>query len=196
MLAAMIAHLKGVVAKGLPGECSVDVHGVGYRVSVPVNVWDELPEGAETTLWISTYVREDRLELYGFADAETRLLFEQCIDMNGVGPRMGLELCAVPREILLKAAQENDPSVLRNIKGVGGKTAEKLLLELKSLVEKAPNLFRVEHSHPLAANYDRDTIEALVQLGYATQDILKVLKGLPKDLPTTEARVTAALRNL
>jgi len=196
MLRSMIAHLRGTVTKGMPGECSVDVNGVGYRVSVPTNTWDDLQDGAERMLWISTYVREDRLDLYGFADAETRLLFEQCIGMNGVGPKMGMELCAVPREILLKAVQDNDPGVLRNIKGVGGKTAEKLLVELKSLVEKAPSLFKVETSHPLAASYDQDTIEALVQLGYATQDILKVLKGLPRDLPTTEARVTAALRNL
>ncbi len=196
MLPIMIAHLRGTIIKGLPGECSVDVAGVGYRVSVPVNTWDGLQEGVDAMLWISTYVREDRLDLYGFSDAETRLLFEQCIGMNGVGPKMGMELCAVPREILLNAVQENDAALLRNIKGVGGKTAEKLLVELKSLVEKAPNLFKTEGSHPLGANYDRDTIEALVQLGYATHDILSVLKGLPKDLPTTEARVTAALRSL
>lgn len=196
MLPSMIAHLRGTVAKGLPGECSVDVQGVGYRVSVPVNTWDELEEGAVVTLWISTYVREDRLDLYGFADAETRVLFEQCIGMNGVGPKMGMELCAVPRNLLLQAVDENDAGILRNIKGVGGKTAEKLLVELKSLVDKAPSLFTTKDARPVGAAYDRDTIEALVQLGYATQDILKVLKGLPKDLPTTEARVTAALRNL
>jgi len=192
----MIAHLRGTVLKGMPGELSVDVQGVGYRVSVPVNVWDEVREGEETLLWISTYVREDRLELFGFADAETRLLFEQCIGMSGVGPKMGMELCAVPRGILLQAVNENDPAILRNIKGVGGKTAEKLLVELKSLVEKAPGLFKTETSHPMAANFDQDTIEALVQLGYATQEILAVLKGLPKDLSTTEDRVTAALRSL
>lgn len=192
----MIAHLRGTILKGMPGELTVDVQGVGYRVSVPVNVWDETEDKADAHLWISTYVREDRLELFGFADAETRLLFEQCIGMSGVGPKMGMELCAVPRGILLNAVQENDAALLRNIKGVGGKTAEKLLVELKSLVEKAPGLFKVEHSHPMAARYDQDTIEALVQLGYATQDILKVLKGLPKELSTTEARVTAALRSL
>ncbi len=196
MLRDMIAHLRGTVTKGMPGECSLDVHGVGYRVTIPTNTWDELADGVETMLWISTYVREDRLELYGFADAETRLLFEQCIGMSGVGPKMGMELCAVPRNLLLQAVNENDPGILRSVKGVGGKTAEKLLVELKSLVDKAPSLFATKDAQPMGAAYDRDTIEALVQLGYATQDILKVLKGLPKDLPTTEARVTAALRNL
>lgn len=192
----MIAHLRGTVLKGMPGELSVDVRGVGYRVSVPVNVWDETVDNAEAMLWISTYVREDRLELFGFADKDTRLLFEQCIGMSGVGPKMGMELCAVPRAILLKAVEENDPGLLRNIKGVGGKTAEKLLVELKSLVEKAPGLFKTEGAQPMAARFDQDTIEALVQLGYATQDIMNVLKGLPKELATTEERVTAALRTL
>ena len=192
----MIAHLRGMIGKGQPGEVSVDIHGVGYRVTVPVNAWDELHEGQEAQLWISTYVREDRLELFGFTDRETRLLFEQCISMSGVGPKMGVELCAVPRGILMKAVQDNDPAVLQNVKGVGRKTAEKLLLELKSLVDREPALFAGSADHPLAASFDQDTIEALVQLGYSTQDILQVLKGLPKNLATTEERVTAALRNL
>ena len=72
----MISHLRGIVQKGMvPGEVTIDVHGVGYRVSTPVGTWDDLREGATIQLFITTYVREDRLDLFGFADSSTRTLF-------------------------------------------------------------------------------------------------------------------------
>lgn len=195
----MIAHLRGTIGKSMPGEVSIDVAGVGYRLTVPLHTWDALENGSETQLFVSTYVREDRLDLFGFADDATRILFEQLIALQGVGPRMGLELCSVPHTMLLKAVFEEDPAVLTSIKGVGKKTAEKLLLELKSLMERQPHIFSRGGSDATRdgeASYDQDTIAALSQLGFSPPDIAKVLKGLPKDLTTTEERVTAALRAL
>ncbi|MDD3896636.1 MAG: OB-fold domain-containing protein [Candidatus Peribacteraceae bacterium] len=195
----MITRLQGIIERLSATEALVDVHGVGYGVSVPVDTWEHVKDGSEGTLWISTYVREDRLELYGFAERVTLTLFELLIAQSGIGPRVGLELCAVPRELLLRAVQEDDADLLSSsVKGIGKKRAEKLLLELKSLMEKQPELFRGSGStNGIRANqFDQDTIAALAGLGYDTQTILRALKELPPELSSTEERVTAALRAL
>jgi Holliday junction DNA helicase RuvA len=192
----MIAHLRGVIGKSTPGEATVDVNGVGYRITMPVNDWDTVMDGADVHVFVHTYIREDRFDLYGFLDAGARTLFEEFISLNGIGPRMALELCSVPRGLLLNAVQQKDPALLQSIKGVGKKSAEKLLLELNSLVENQPQIFSIAGEHPLTARFDQDTVAALTQLGFATNDILRVLESLPADLKTTEERVTAALRKL
>lgn len=193
----MIAHLRGVITKGRPGEVSVDVHGVGYKALLPMSDWDAILDGSSRQLWISTYVREDRLDLFGFIEQQTRTLFEQLINCQGIGPRMGLELCAVPRAILLQAVNEQDSALLTNVKGIGKKTAEKLLIELKTLADKHPEIFLGSNGKMASGSvYDQDAIAALSQLGYSTADILKILPSLPKNLKSTEERVTAALRAL
>ena len=193
----MIARLQGTIGKGSPGEVIVDVHGVGYGIHVPMNVWDTLLNGTEYTLCISTYVREDRFELYGFSEESGRMLFERFIELQGIGPRLGLELCAVPRNMLVQAIHQEDARLLTAIKGIGKKTAEKLLIELKNLYEKHPMMFQGnEAPGALPAQYDRDAIAALSQLGYTTSDIVHALETVPKHLSSTEERVTAALRNL
>jgi Holliday junction DNA helicase RuvA len=193
----MIAHLRGTVGKGKPGVMTVDVQGVGYRVLTPMSVWDELEEGRPATLHISSYIREDRFDLFGFADAGGKALFEALIECQGVGPKTGLELCDVPRSMLLQAIAEDDDAILKNVKGVGKKTAEKLLLELKNLSEKDPELFAAPAKmSELGPHLDRDAVAALVQLGYAQELVLETLKALPRSLKSTEDRVTAALRSL
>lgn len=193
----MIASLTGIIHRHMPGEVTVDVHGVGYRVSTPTEVWEKLESGKEAQLHICTYVREDRLDLYGFADRNGLILFESFIDMQGVGPRTALELCNVPRSLLVQAVTEEDPTILMHIKGIGKKTAEKLLVDLTSLAEKHPSLFSIVGQPSKVANqYDNDAIEALRTLGYDTSTIMKVLQNLPADLASTEERVSHALRAL
>lgn len=192
----MIAHLRGTVHRLDPTEVIVDVQGVGYKVTVPVDVFEGLEEATNCMLWISTYVREDRMDLYGFRDRAGRTLFEEFLGIAGVGPKMALELCAVPRAMLMKAVLDEDHALLTNIKGVGKKTAEKLLLELKSLHEKNPNIFGAIPGGTVRADFDHDAVAALANLGYDTSSIMKVLKELPKDVATTEGRVAAALRSL
>lgn len=194
----MIATLRGTIGKQIPNKCTVDVNGVGYAVSVPLNVWEALEEGKEVLLHISPYIREDRFDLYGFLDAKSKTFFERLIDLQGIGPRTGLELCAVPRLFLLQAIHEQDPKILLSVKGIGKKTAEKLLVDLKSLMEKQPELFEDPRSPagltPL--QIDHDAIDALTQLGFTAPVILRALQDLPKDLTSTEERITAVLRSL
>lgn len=193
----MIAHLRGLIGKGKPGAVTVDVGGVGYRVLTPVSVWDELTEGEEATVHTVSYIREDRFDLFGFADAGGKALFEALIECQGVGPKTALELCDVPRSILMQAIVEDDAAVLKNVKGVGKKTAEKLLLELKNLSEKNPGLFAAPaRVGELGSHLDRDAVAALLQLGYTQELVMETLKALPRTLKTTEDRVTAALRSL
>jgi holliday junction DNA helicase RuvA len=192
----MIAHLRGVIGKHIPGVATIDVSGVGYKVQMPVNDWDSVLDISNVKLFVSTYVREDRFDLYGFLEAGTRMLFEQLIQLNGIGPRMALELCSVPRSLLASAVQQKDPALLTTIKGIGRKSAEKLLVELNSLAENHPEVFSGTEGHALGARFDQDTVAALTQLGFATAEILRALETLPTDLKTTEERVTAALRSL
>ena len=192
----MLAHLRGSVHKMDPGEVTVDVSGVGYRVSVPLDVWDELQEAQPRMLWISTYVREDRFDLFGFADRDGKILFEELIKCSGVGPKLGLELCAVPRVMLKQAMEEQNVSLLTSIKGVGKKTAEKLLLELRSLAERKPQIFMVKGVSATRGEFDQDAIAALTALGYDSATAIHALKDLPPTVKTTEERVAAALRSL
>ena len=193
---AMLAHLRGTVHKMDPGEATVDVAGVGYRVSVPLDVWDGLREAEPRMLWISTYVREDRFDLYGFSDRDGQMLFEELIKLSGIGPRLGLELCAVPRALLKQAMDEQNVALLTSIKGIGKKTAEKLLLELRSLAERKPQIFLTKGMSPTGGQFDQDAISALTALGYDSATVIHALKDLPSDVKTTEDRVAAALRSL
>ncbi len=189
----MIAHLRGAVHKMDLGEATVDVAGVGYKVNVPLDVWEGLEEGQNRMLWISTYVREDRFELYGFADAAGLRMFEEFLKLPGIGPKTALELCAVPRSLFAQAIAEDDHRLLTSVKGIGKKTAEKLLVELKSLDEKRPGMFA---SAGAKGSFDQDAISALTALGYDQQTVMHALKELPPALTSTEERVAAALRSL
>ena len=180
-----------------PGEVSVDVQGVGYRVALPLPAWDELKEGEHAMLLTSSYIREDRFDLYGFPDRSGHTLFEALIKLDGIGPRLALELCSLPRGLLLQAVQMEDKSILGSVKGVGKKTAEKLIVELKSLLERHPMILGTQgETTERRAEYDQDAIAALAALGYDSPTILHTLKDLPAELHTTEERVAAALRAL
>jgi Holliday junction DNA helicase RuvA len=193
----MIARLTGTIGKGELGTAIVDVNGVGYRVQMPLSAWEQAQEGPKTTVYISTYVREDRFDLYGFLDDGLRMLFEHLISRPGIGPKLGLELCSVPRSLLARAVAEEDPTLLTSIKGIGRKSAEKLIVELKEVAEKMPSIIAdVGGGGKMSAKFDRDAVAALSQLGYSSSDIVRALEAIPKELVTTEDRVTAALRSL
>jgi Holliday junction DNA helicase RuvA len=136
------------------------------------------------------------LDLFGFLDVTGRTLFEQFINMSGIGPKTALELCAVPKSLLMQAIGSQEPKLLTSVKGIGKKTAEKLLLDLKSLVEKQPEIFGTSSSEIGTGiiNANQDVIEALKNLGYDTNSIMNTLKNLPEDLESTEERLAAALR--
>ncbi len=192
----MIYALTGIIKKRTVPTVTIDVSGVHYLVTVPYPLWDSLQEGETTTVTIYTHVREERLDLFGCANAQERELFAQLLTLSGVGPKMALELCSVPRGMFAHAILNDDVSILTNVKGVGKKTAEKLLVDLKSLFEKHPAWTADTASQDKPAPFDVDAVAALTSLGYDHPSILQALKNIPPALKRTEDRVAAALRSL
>lgn len=194
----MIYSLTGTIEKLPLPQVSINVKGIGYLLTVPLPVWDSVKQGEEATLIVYTYVREDRLDLFGFRTKDDRMIFIEFLNISGIGPKTALELCSIPRSTLLLAAQNDDVTMLTKIKGVGRKTAEKLLVDLKQLLEKHPEWTVLPRSSTTESHaaFDDDAIAALRSLGYDQQTVLEALKKLPPSITKTEDRVAAALRSL
>lgn len=194
----MLYSLTGTVRRLASPHITVDVNGVGYLVTVTAPVWQHIVDGSKTTILLHSYIREDRFDLYGFLTEADRTLFVELLGFNGVGPKTALEMCSIPKQIILQAVAEEDASVLTQIKGIGKKTAEKLLVDLKSLKERRPEQLETDTDTPLpsSGNADMDAVEALTTLGYDRATALKAVKKVPANVKRTEDRVTAALRSL
>jgi Holliday junction DNA helicase RuvA len=163
----MIGQLRGQILRKSPQEVVLDVAGVGYRVLIPVSTFYRLGEpGADVSLRVHTHVREDALALYGFASDSEQALFERLIEVAGVGPKLAINiLSGIEAPELRAALREGDLARLTRIPGVGRKTAERLVLELK---DKMPSLGAGEGA-PSAAptGLKQDLLAALVHLGYS-----------------------------
>jgi len=166
----MIAFLRGKVLDKHPNKLIVDVHGVGYEVQVPLSTFYEVgDEGDEVSLRVHTHVREDALQLYGFVTALEQQVFERLIGISGIGPKLAIAVLSGidPRE-LLGAVQRSDVARLTRIPGVGKKTAERIVLELKDRMQQFAGLAAPDAPEPGAVE-DRlreDLVSALVNLGY------------------------------
>src|SRR5581483_6071954 len=163
----MIGQLRGRLADKRPNQVLVDVGGVGYLVAVPLSTYAALGElHTEVTLLIYTHVREDALALYGFLTAREKHLFELLISASGVGPSLALKiLSGMSAEELIPAIRGNDLARLTKIPGVGRKTAERMVVELKDKLEP---MAMVEKNQAMAspAGIESDVVSALVSLGY------------------------------
>jgi len=163
----MIGQLRGRLAEKRPNQVLVDVGGVGYLVQVPLSTYAALGElHTEVTLLIHTHVREDALALYGFMSAREKHFFEMLLSASGVGPSLALKiLSGMSVEELIPAIRNGDLTRLTRIPGVGKKTAERMVVELKDKLETAA----IETEKPVAASpasIEADVISALVNLGY------------------------------
>lgn len=193
MLRVMFYSLEGTAKRLFPPAVSIEVNGVGYLVSVPLPVFEALKDGEMVKLLTHTHVREDRFELYGFLTEEDRKLFIEVIGLNGIGPKLGLEICSIPKRTIHQAIATSDAGLLSEIKGVGKKRAEKLLIDLQSLFENEP--FIADDSKD-KKTLDEDALLALLSLGYERATVMKMLRELPSDIENTSDRVTAVLRSL
>jgi holliday junction DNA helicase RuvA len=163
----MIGQLRGRLAEKRPNQVLVDVGGVGYVVQVPLSTYAALGElHTEVTLLIHTHVREDALALYGFVSAREKHFFEMLLSASGVGPALALKILSGMRvEELVPAIRGSDLARLTRIPGVGRKTAERMVVELKDRLETVA----VEAEKPAVsspAGIEADVISALVNLGY------------------------------
>ena len=185
----MIGHLSGKLAAKNPPQILVEVGGVGYELDVPMSTFYALPAtGGAVSLFTHLVVREDAHHLYGFASAEERSLFRQLIRVSGIGPRTALAvLSGMSVADLAQSVALQDAARLVRIPGIGKKTAERLLLELKGKL--------VEAVGEPASRGGTDVVNALVALGYSDKEALSAVKGLAADLPLAEA-IRAALKAL
>jgi len=163
----MIALLHGILLEKHPNQAIVDAGGVGYDVAIPVSTFTHLPDpGAEVRLRIHTHVREDALALYGFLTQEEKTLFEKLIGVSGIGPTLAVKvLSGVAAPDLIVAIQRGEVERLVRIPGVGKKTAERMVLELR---DKLPAISGAEPEAPTPLTaVDQDVLSALLNLGCA-----------------------------
>ncbi|MES3006094.1 MAG: Holliday junction branch migration protein RuvA [Patescibacteria group bacterium] len=191
----MIAYLAGTVIHKDLKYLVIDTGGIGYKVSAPIDQMKAAKEGEKTQFWIYTVVREDALDLYGFADKETLKFFELLITISGIGPKSALGiLSAAPLSSLREAVVTGETAYLTKIGGIGKKIADKIVLELKGKV-----VFSADETISSANSLgrgDMDALEALKSLGYTQKEARDALEGLDKKITDTGAKVKAALRIL
>ena len=177
----MIAHLRGKLIARHPNQAIVETAGVGYEVVISVPTFSDLPPlGSEVALHIHTHVREDQLALYGFLRAEEKQLFEKLITVSGIGPKLAITiLSGMAAAELGNAIRGNDLARLTKIPGIGRKTAERLVLELR---DKLPvSAQEVAAVAPAFSAVQEDVLSALVNLGYQRAAAEKALASVAKD---------------
>lgn len=197
----MIALLRGRLLDKRAPWLLLDVGGVGYEVEAPMSVFYNLPAAsAELVLHIHQVVREDALLLYGFGDRYERDLFRALIRVNGVGPKLALALLSgIEAERLVRCIELDDTASLIKIPGVGKKTAERLVIEMRdrlSKLEGAPRSLQAG-TQPASLKAEDDAIAALESLGYKSRDALAAIAALvDRDSLSTEAMIRQALKQL
>ena len=160
----MIAHLRGKLLSKSPQTAVVEAGGVGYEATISIPTFTALPaEGNEVSLLIYTHVREDALALFGFTTATEKRLFEKLLSISGIGPKLAVTvLSGLPPERLIAAIHAQDHATLTRIPGVGKKTAERIVLELKDNLQELAPAVGTSTATPVA----EDVLSALVNLGY------------------------------
>ncbi len=200
----MIGRLKGILLEKQPPEILLDVQGVGYELLLPMTSFYNLPEiGQEATLFTHLVVREDAHLLFGFAQKTDRTLFRELIKTNGVGPKLALAiLSAMSVEDFAYAIEREELSKLVKIPGVGKKTAERLLVELKGKFKGIKQTdFFIESSHikmPSMATQNEtpldEAVSALIALGYKPAEAEKMVKKVAKPDLNSEKLIREALK--
>ena len=197
----MIGFLRGTVDQLLSEICYLDVHGVGYRIFVPASTRDKLVCGVETKLYTYLNVREDALLLFGFATQEEHEMFMLLLNVTGVGPKMALSiLSGMKPEGIRSAISRNDLPALTRISGVGKKTAERIVLELRDKigqvgVDTALQSGSDSPAGVTGAAFD-EALAALISLGYQQGEIVPRLRKFSTDEKTAEALIRAVLREM
>lgn len=191
----MIGKLTGILAERNPPQVVIDCHGVGYEVDVPMGTFYNLPPvGEKVSLLTHFVVREDAQVLYGFGTAAERAAFRQLIKISGVGPRTALGvLSGMSVNELAQAVSLQEPGRLVKIPGIGKKTAERLLLELKGKL--GDTLGQSAGLAQPASDAQADILQALLALGYSDKEAAAALKALPKDVGVSEG-IKLALKAL
>jgi holliday junction DNA helicase RuvA len=194
----MIAHLRGKLLVKHPNQAIVETAGVGYDVTISVPTFSDLPAaGAEVALHIHTHVREDVIALYGFLRSSEKVLFEKLISVSGIGPKLAITiLSGMPADEMVGAIRSNNLAQLTRVPGIGKKTAERMVLELRDKLPEAGQA-AAPALPPMSAN-EEDVLSALLNLGYQRPAAEKALtiagkNGAGKSFDTLFRDALAAL---
>ncbi|WP_028115519.1 Holliday junction branch migration protein RuvA [Ferrimonas senticii] len=204
----MIARVRGVLVEKTAPEVVIECGGIGYEIQMPMTSFYQLPEvGVETTVITHFVVREDAQLLYGFASKEERALFRELIKTNGVGPKMALGIMSgMSAEQFVEAVQAENVTSLTKIPGVGKKTAERLVVEMRDRLKAfamplfTPNADRlgaangIENTFVTAPDPVDDAIAALIALGYKSAAATKVVDKVARDGMSSEQIIKDALK--
>lgn len=192
----MFAFLAGTLRTKYERHAVVLVNGVGYKVVCPAPLLAQLETGQSVELHIHTVVREDEISLYGFEKEEAIRLFELLLSVNGVGPRIAMDLFVWPIEKIKTAIAQKEVGALTQIHGIGKKTAERIVLELKDKVNLestgTPMAFETENDVAIP----QDVLDALMGLGYQKRDIGRVFQGVDQPSQKPEEMIRYFLKNV
>lgn len=195
----MIGRLRGILIEKTPPTICVDVQGVGYELDVPMSTFYHLPElQQEITLFTHLSIRDDAHVLYGFGNSTERAAFRQLIKVSGIGARTALAiLSGLEVNELALAIEQEDTQTLTRVPGIGKKTAQRLLLELRGKLESLATVAAAapQSGHSAEASGQNDIEHALLALGYNRKEIQRVLKQIDKGL-TVEQGIRQALQLL
>jgi holliday junction DNA helicase RuvA len=199
----MIAHLRGLLLSKAPNQAVIECAGVGYELAISVTTYSALAnEGAEASLHVHTHVREDQIALFGFAEAQEKRLFEKLLTISGIGPKLAITvLSGISADRLVMAIRGADHAALTKVPGIGKKTAERVVLELKDKLEDiavAQDVAGMVHHHGAAGD---DALSALINLGYPRPAAQKAIDTaiernpeLAKDFETLFRAAMASIR--
>lgn len=200
----MIAMLRGRVVERTPPFLLLDVNGVGYEVEAPLSVFYDLPlQEAELTLHVHMVVRDDAQLLFGFRHRSERDLFRSLIRVNGVGPKLALTLLSgIEAHEFVRCVQDNDVATLVRLPGVGRKTAERLVVEMRDRLTKVfgdalpPELGSLAAGQPPASRPEDEAEGALIALGYKPQEAARAVTAVRQEGLAAEELIRLALRNM
>lgn len=201
----MIGLIRGIILEKQPPQLLVDVHGIGYEIDAPMSTFYRLPEiGQEVTLLTHFVVREDAQHLYGFFSQEERLLFRTLLKVNGVGPKLGLTiLSSISSDEFVQCVVHNDTASLVRLPGVGKKTAERLIIEMRdklaSWQQSSPvelNLLQPTAERGARNAIVQDAISALIALGYKPQEASRAVAKVDDGALNSEEIIRKALREM
>ncbi|MBN2087583.1 Holliday junction branch migration protein RuvA [Candidatus Peregrinibacteria bacterium] len=187
----MIGYINGLIIDKNEKSLLILAGGIGYKVFTTTELPANSQADTKIQLFIHTAVREDDISLYGFLKKEELSFFEQLLSVSGIGPKVALDILSTPVHITQSAIINGDTGMLTKIKGLGKKTAERLILELKNKVTPVTR----SDGKPAISSINEDAIMALESLGYEKFQIIKAMADLPKQITETEEIVKYFLKN-
>jgi Holliday junction DNA helicase RuvA len=189
----MIARLEGTISYHTDKYIIIDVSGVGYKVFISSDAMMAVNINDKYAFWIYTAVRENSIDLYGFAHIEELEFFELLLDVSGIGPKGALGILSMASvDTLTRAIATGDTGYLTKVSGIGKKTAEKIVIELR---DKMKGRMGTDTSHS-SLREESDIIEALKSLGYSQNEARDAMKSIPDEIKSTNARIKEALKIL